>query len=70
MSNLNEKGLVIRKETIYDKIRKNLFAFIYAKDYEMMQRLDELIMPKRPNKEIIIPKKIGKDIKKLKGKDI
>ncbi len=67
MSNLMQTNLIIRKETIYDKIRKSLFAFIYRKDYEMIQRLDELIMPKRPikNSKIVIPKEIGKDITKL-----
>ena len=67
MSNLMQTNLIIRKETIYDKIRKSLFAFIYRKDYEMIQRLDELIMPKRPikNSKIVIPKEIGKGITKL-----
>ena len=70
MSNPNEKGLIIKKETIYDKIRKNLFAFMYKKDYQMIKRLDELIVPKRPNEKIVIPKEIGKNIKKMKGKGI
>ena len=64
MSNYVEKSLVIRKETIYDKIRNSLFSLIFKKDYEMMQKLDELIMPKRPDKKIIIPKEIGKNIYK------
>ena len=66
MSNLVEKSLVVRKENLYDKIRKNLLAFFYAKDYKMMERLDKLIVPKRPNKRIIIPKEMGKNIQKYK----
>ena len=67
MGNLVETSLIIKKETIFDKIRKNLFLFIYQKDYEMIRRLEDLIKPKRPNSnsQIIIPKEIGKDLRKL-----
>lgn len=66
MSNVIETRLIIRKETVIDKIRKSLFLLIFQKDYQMIQRLDELIMPKRPkkNSKIIIPKEIGKFITK------
>ena len=64
MSKLVEKSLVVRKENLYEKIRKSLFAFLYAKDYQMMEKLDELIKPKRPNKRIVIPQEMGKNIKK------
>ncbi len=60
MSNLIEKSLIIRKETIYDKIRKSLFSLVYGKDYQMIQRLEQLVMPKRPHGKIIIPKEIGR----------
>ncbi len=62
MSNLKETSLVIKKETVYDKIRKNLFMLIYGKDYQMMKRLDDLIKPNRPqsSSKIIIPREIGK----------
>lgn len=64
MTNLIETSLVIRKETIYDKIRKSLFSLLNRKDYQMMQRLDILMKPKRPKagSKIVIPKEIGKDI--------
>ena len=67
MSNLMQTNLIVRKETIYDKIRRSLLAFIYQKDYQMIQRLDELMRPKRPanNSKIVIPKEIGKNIEKL-----
>ncbi len=65
MSNLRETSLVIKKETIYDKIRQSLFMFVYGKDYQMMQRLDDLIKPNRPqsSSKIIIPKEIGRNSK-------
>ncbi len=67
MGNLLETGLIIKKETVFDKIRKNLFVFIYQKDYQMIQKLEDLIKPKRPkpNSQIIVPKEMGKDITKL-----
>ena len=62
MSNLLETGLIVRKETVFDKIRKSLLMLICQKDYQMIQRLDELMMPKRPNQnsKIVIPKEIGR----------
>lgn len=67
MGNLVETSLIIKKETIFDKIRKNLFLFIYQKDYQTIQKLEQLMKPKRPksNSQIIIPKEMGKDIRKL-----
>lgn len=67
MANLKETSLVIKKETLYDKIIKNLWVIIFQKDYQTMQRLENLIKPKRPkvSQKIIIPQEIGKDIKKL-----
>ncbi len=68
MSNVIETSLIIRRETIFDKIRKSLFMLIYQEDYQMIQRLDELIMPKRPkqNSKIVIPQEIGRSITKYK----
>lgn len=59
-----ETSLVIRKESIYAKIRRNLYILMYGKDYEMIQTLEERIKPKRPNGKIIIPKEMGKDMTK------
>ncbi len=59
-----ETRLIIRKETLYDKIRRSLLIFIYQRDYNMMQRLDKLLKAKRPIEKIIIPQEIGKNIKK------
>ena len=60
MSTIIEKSLVIRKETIYEKIRKKIFTLIYNKDYQFMQELEELFIPKRPRKKVIIPQEIGR----------
>ena len=58
---VKEMSLVIHKETIYDKITRNLLMLIYPKDFFMIQRLEEFIQPKRPNpSKIIIPKEIRK----------
>ena len=67
MANLKETSLVIKKETLYDKIRKNLWVIIFQKDYQTIQRLENLMKPKRPraSQKIVIPQEIGKDIKKL-----
>ena len=66
MSNVIETNLVIRKETIYDKIRRSLLVLIYQKDYPMIQRLENLIQLKRPNQgsKIIIPKEMGRRMRK------
>lgn len=67
MSKITETRLIIRKETIYDKIRRSFLTLIYQKDYTMIQRLEELMMVKRPkqSKKIIIPKEIRRDIAKI-----
>ena len=61
MKRIEETSLVIKKETKFDKIRDALFNLFFHEEYEMMQRLDELLKIKRvePNK-IIIPKEIKK----------
>lgn len=67
MANRKETSLVIKKENVYEKIRKNLLILIFHKDYQMIQRLENLMKPTRPkpNVKIVIPKEIGKDTKKL-----
>lgn len=67
MCNVIERSLVIRKETIYDKIRRSVLVLIYQKDYSMIQRFENLIQFKRPQQtsKIVIPKEIGKKIKNM-----
>ena len=64
MSSLMGTGLIVKRETIYDKIRKYLLIYIYQEDYFVMQRLDELINSKRQvkNLKVVIPKEIGKSV--------
>lgn len=59
--------LMLRKETKFDKIRKNLFFVIFKEEYKLEQRLDNLIMHKRPDlNKIVIPKEIGEKYEKYK----
>ena len=57
MVNKNETGLILVRETKFDKIRRKLLMFFLGKDYEIIQNFDELIKVNRP-KNIIIPKPI------------
>lgn len=65
MSNIVEKSLIIRKETKFDKMRKSLFLIFFREEYYMNKRIDELLTPKKiDTSKIVIPKEIGKGIKK------
>ena len=57
MVNKNETGLILVRETKFDKIRRRLLMFFWGKDYEIIQNFDELFKVNRP-KNIIIPKPI------------
>ncbi|MCI8411298.1 MAG: hypothetical protein HFJ40_02405 [Clostridia bacterium] len=66
MSKVVETSLVLKKETKFDKMRKNLFMIFFKEEYLLMQRIDELMTPKKVNtSKILIPKEIGKEITKL-----
>ena len=61
MKKIVETSLVIKKETKFDKIRDALFSLFFHEDYEMMQRLDELLKVKRvETNKIVIPKEMKK----------
>jgi len=61
MSKMIETALVLKRENKFDKIRKNLLFLFFKKEYIMMEQIDNLLMPKRPNKNnIVIPKEIRK----------
>lgn len=54
-----ETGLIIRKTTPFDKIRETLFYIFFHKEYEMMEKLEKLLEPKKiKSSNIIIPKEI------------
>ena len=52
-----ETGLIVVKQTKFDKIRRNLLMFFYGKDYKIIENYQQLIKINRP-KDIIIPKEI------------
>ncbi len=61
MKKIVETSLVIKKETKFDKIRDALFSLFFREEYEMMQRLDELLKVKRvETNKIVIPKEMKK----------
>ena len=69
MSKVVETGLILKKETIFDKLRKNLFMLFFQEEYMLMKQIDEFLMPKSINvSKIIIPTEIGKEIKKYNEK--
>ena len=61
MQKVTETSLALRKETKFDKIRNALLSlFLSNEDFKFIQRIDNLITPKRPEKkQIIIPKEIN-----------
>lgn len=71
MANLKQTSLIIKKESLYEKIRKSLITLIYQKDAIMIQQLEELLKPQKPNlkEKIIIPKEIGKEIIKYEKEE-
>ena len=56
MSN-NKTGLILVKDTKFDKIRRKLLMFFWGKDYKIIEEFQAIIQVKRP-KNIIIPKEI------------
>lgn len=66
MSKVVETSLILRKETKFDKLRKNLFMIFFREEYLLSQRIDDLIAPKKIEaSKIIIPEEIGKEIRKI-----
>lgn len=60
-----QTSLVIKKESKFDKVKKRLLMFFLKEQYFMMQELDLLTKPKRPQRQnIIIPKEMSKNKRK------
>ncbi len=53
-----ETGLIVVKETAFDKIRRKILNIIYGRDYIILQEFENLMKTNRP-KNIIIPKSIN-----------
>ena len=62
-----ETGLIVVKETKFDKIRKYLISIFFKNEQKMIIEFEELMHINRP-KNIIIPKEIGKTCKGKKKK--
>lgn len=52
-----ETRLIVIKQTKFDKIRRGLMMFFYGKDYEIIDKYQQLLKVNRP-RNIIIPKEI------------
>ena len=57
-----ETGLIVRKETKFDKIRKILNRIFFKEEYFLEEKLEELLQKRSVNtSKIVIPKEIGKN---------
>lgn len=57
MKNRNEEtGLIIRKDTFWAKIKRNVLCLFFYRERKMLKLFHQLERPKdRPKKEIIVP---------------
>lgn len=54
-----ETGLIVVKDDIFSKIRKNIFAAFFKKEYRLLEMLHELENPRNfVTGKIIVPKEI------------
>ncbi len=61
-----ETGLIVRKETKFDKIRKMLNRIFFKEEYFLEAELEELLQKRTINtSNIVIPKEIRKINKKI-----
>ncbi len=57
-----ETGLIIRKETKFDKIRKILTRIFFKEEYFLEAELEGLLQKRSVNiSKIVIPREIGKN---------
>ena len=50
-----ETGLILIKDTKFDKIRRKILMLFWGKDYEILQNFESMFQINRP-KNVIIPK--------------
>lgn len=56
-----ETGLIIVKDDLFTKIRKNLFAIFFKKENELLNKIYEIEKPRNiVSGKIIIPKEMRK----------
>lgn len=55
-----ETGLIIVKEDVFSKIRRNLFVLFFNKEAKLLKMMSEIEKPRNftNNSKIIIPKEI------------
>ncbi len=54
-----ETGLIIIKENVFSKIRKNIFSIFFSKEAKLLEKMAEIEKPKnRINGKVIIPKEM------------
>ena len=53
----NETGLVLVRDTKFDKIRRRILMLFWGKDYEILQNYENMFKVNRPT-NVIIPKVI------------
>ena len=62
MPKVLETGLIVRKESKFDKTRKKLMMLFFKEEYLIMEQLEGLLTPKKINPtNIVIPKEIKKN---------
>lgn len=60
MSKKVETGLIVVKEDVFSRIRKNLFAIFLKKENELLNKLYEIEKPRNIVRgKVIIPKEIS-----------
>lgn len=59
MSKVLETGLIIRKESNFEKIRKSIYKIFFRKEYLLEMEINNITRINRPNpKDIVIPKEM------------
>jgi hypothetical protein len=59
MSKILETGLIVKKESNFDKIRKSIYQIFFRKEYLLEMEINNITKINRPKpSDIIIPKEI------------
>ena len=59
MSKVLETGLIVRKESNFEKIRKSIYQIFFRKEYLLEMEINNITRINRPNpKDIVIPKEM------------
>ena len=59
MSKVLETGLIIRKETSIEKLRRILYRVFFKEEYFLEMEINNIIKSNKPNpRNIVIPKEI------------